>query len=74
MEAIMLIAILWVIGIITLIFGLLLLVPGSVVRISNLINRVIIAIDSEHKLRLGSAISLLLISLCSFFLIYYYTR
>lgn len=61
------ITILWLTGIITLFFGAALLIPGSIVKISYLINKIIYTIDSEKKLRLGSAISLLLISLCSFF-------
>lgn len=68
------IAILWLMGILTLILGALLLIPGSITKISNAINKIIFAVDHEEKLRVGSAVSLLLISAYAFFLIYYYTR
>lgn len=68
------IAIFWLMGILTLVLGALLLLPGSVTKISNVINKIILAVNQGQKLRVGSAISLLLISACTFFLIYYYTR
>ncbi len=67
-------AILWLMGIVTLIFGVLLLFPGSVVKISNAINKTILTIDHEQKLKTGSVVALLFISAYAFFLIYYYSR
>ena len=61
-------------GIVTLIFGTLLLFSGSVTKISNIINKIVLVINDEQKLRVGAAISLLLISAYAFFLIYYYAR
>ena len=68
------IAILWLMGVITLIFGILLLLPGSVTKISSVMNKIIVAVNHEQKLRVGAAFSLLLISAYAFFLIYYYTK
>ena len=68
------ITILWLMGILTLVFGVLILIPGAPTKISNVINKVFIKITGETKIRIGAAICLLLISAYAFFLIYYYTR
>ena len=69
-----------VVGIISLIFGVLLLFFPQ--RLRNLstqtekaINKLCISIDEKvYKLRIGTGISLILVSVLSFFVIYYLIR
>ena len=68
------IVLLWITAIIAGMLGLILLAPGSSKKIAEMINKIVITVNHEEKLKLGSALSLILISICSFFLIYYYTR
>lgn len=68
------IAILWLMAILTLVLGVSVLIPGVPTKISEMINKVFIKITGEAKTRIGAAICLLLVSAYTFFLIYYYTR
>jgi len=68
------IAILWLIAVLSLVLGIFLVIPGVASKLSKVINSVVITINGESKYRLGMLVCLCLISVCAFFLIFYYTR
>ncbi len=68
------IILLWIISCLTLVFGLIMLLPKLMAKVSGGLNKVLFTLDSEDKVRMSFAFVLLLISACAFFLVYYYTR
>ena len=59
----------WVSGIIGL---MLLLTPNMLLKANNVINKILMDVDSKvYKLRLGIGISLCLVSATMFFIVYY---
>lgn len=63
-------------GIVALVFGVLFLVsPQTIHRLSEKADRLLLAIDEKiHNLKIGIGISLILVSIMCFFVVYFLIR